>query len=217
MAAPLLGYSGRRALSSGVANCCWRIVGGADMIHPFATGPVARRPVRLLLLLLIGGGLIVRVGIGHDTHRLVEGRPLILGGVRVEFDRGLAGHSDADVVLHAVADALLGAAALGDIGELFPDTDPQWAGLDSAVLLDAVRTRVAEAGWSPVNCDIIIHAERPKLSAHKPAIRAGVAGLLGIPESAVNVKAKTGERVGHLGRGEAIACQAVVLCEARGA
>jgi 2-C-methyl-D-erythritol 2,4-cyclodiphosphate synthase len=156
---------------------------------------------------------IVRVGIGHDTHRLVEGRPLILGGVRVEFERGLAGHSDADVVLHSVADALLGAAALGDIGELFPDTDPEWEGLDSAVLLEAVRGRVAEAGWSPVNCDIIIHAERPKLSAYKPAIRAGVARLLGLPESAVNVKAKTGERVGHLGRGEAIACQAVVLCE----
>jgi 2-C-methyl-D-erythritol 2,4-cyclodiphosphate synthase len=155
------------------------------------------------------------VGIGHDTHRLVAGRPLVLGGIRIEHERGLLGHSDADVVLHAVADALLGAAALGDIGELFPDTDPQWEGLDGARLLTEVRRRVAGAGWSPMNCDLIIHAQQPKLSAHKPALRASVARLLGLGEDAVNIKAKTGEHVGPIGRGEAIACEAIVMIEAR--
>ncbi|QDV34293.1 2-C-methyl-D-erythritol 2,4-cyclodiphosphate synthase [Tautonia plasticadhaerens] len=158
----------------------------------------------------------MRVGIGHDTHRLVEGRPLILGGVRIEFERGLAGHSDADVVLHTVADALLGAAGMGDIGELFPDTDPKWEGLDSGELLADVVSRVLAAGWSPVNCDLIIHAQRPKLLAHKPAIRANVARLLGLPEEAVNVKAKTGEHVGPVGRGEAMCCEAVVLVDRAG-
>lgn len=151
------------------------------------------------------------MGIGHDTHRLVDGRPLILGGVRVAFDRGLYGHSDADVVLHAVADALLGASALGDIGEHFPDTDPQWQGLDGGRLLSEVVNLVAQAGWRPVNCDVIIHAERPKLSEVKPAIRANVARLLGLDPGTVNIKAKTGEKVGPIGRGEAIACQAVTL------
>ncbi|MBX6314546.1 MAG: 2-C-methyl-D-erythritol 2,4-cyclodiphosphate synthase [Isosphaeraceae bacterium] len=155
----------------------------------------------------------MRVGIGHDTHRLVEGRPLILGGIRVEHDRGLIGHSDADVVLHAVADALLGAAALGDIGELYPDTDPQWEGLDSGRLLGEVVARVARAGWRPVNCDLVIHAQRPKLSAYKSAIRENLARLLGLPPGAVNVKAKTGEHVGPIGQGEAIACEAVLLVE----
>jgi 2-C-methyl-D-erythritol 2,4-cyclodiphosphate synthase len=155
----------------------------------------------------------VRVGIGHDTHRLAEGRPLVLGGVRIEHPRGLSGHSDADVVLHAVADALLGAAALGDIGEHYPDTDPRWEGLDSARLLTEVLARVAAAGWRPVNCDLIIHAQEPKLGPHKPALRANLAGLLGLDPSAVNVKAKTGEHVGPIGRAEAIACEAVVLVE----
>ena len=153
----------------------------------------------------------MRVGIGHDTHRLVAGRPLILGGVRVEHELGLAGHSDADVVLHAVADALLGAAALGDIGEHYPDTDPQWEGLDGGRLLAEVLDRVVAAGWSPVNCDLVIHAQRPKLLDYKPALRANLARLLRLDPSAVNVKAKTGEHVGPIGRGEAIACEAVVL------
>lgn len=156
----------------------------------------------------------MRVGIGHDTHRLVEGRPLILGGVRIDHERGLMGHSDADVVLHAVADALLGAAALGDIGELFPDTDPRWEGLPGDRLLGEVVARVARAGWRPVNCDVIIHAQRPKLLAYKPAMRTIVARLLGLAEAAVNIKAKTGEHVGPVGRGEAIQCEAVVLVEA---
>jgi 2-C-methyl-D-erythritol 2,4-cyclodiphosphate synthase len=155
----------------------------------------------------------LRVGIGHDTHRLVAGRPLILGGVLIEHEFGLLGHSDADVVLHAVADALLGGAALGDSGEDYPDPDPQWQGLDGRRLLCDIVTRVHAAGWRPVNCDIVVHAQRPKLSAHKPAMRDSIAGLLGLAPGAVNVKAKTGEGVGPVGQGEAIVCQAIVLLE----
>lgn len=158
----------------------------------------------------------VRVGIGHDTHRLVLGRPLILGGVRFDHPKGLMGHSDADVVLHALADALLGAAALGDIGEHFPDTDARFEGLDSSELLAQVVAMVGARGWRPVNCDVVIHAQEPKIGPHKAAIRSRVAGLLGVDEGAVNLKAKTGELVGPVGRGEAIACEAVVLIEPGG-
>ena len=157
----------------------------------------------------------MRVGIGHDTHRLEAGRPLVLGGVTIPHALGLAGHSDADVVLHAVADALLGAAALGDIGEMFPDTDPTYRGADSANLLGEVVSRVRAAGWQPVNLDLVIHAERPKLGPHKPAIRVRIAELLGVAPNIVNVKAKTGELVGPIGRGEAISCEAVVLIDRR--
>jgi 2-C-methyl-D-erythritol 2,4-cyclodiphosphate synthase len=136
-----------------------------------------------------------------------------LGGLRIAHPRGLVGHSDADVVCHAVADALLGAAGLGDIGELYPDTDPEWRGLDSTRLLADIVGRVERSGWRAVNCDVIIHAEEPKLGPHKPAIRANLARLLRIGERAVNVKAKTGEQVGPVGRGEAMVCQAVVLIE----
>ena len=156
----------------------------------------------------------MRVGIGHDTHRLGEGRPLILGGLRIDYSRGLIGHSDADVVCHAVADALLGAACLGDIGEHYPDTDPRWSGLDSTRLLAEVVQQVERTGWRAVNCDVIIHAQEPKLGPHKHTIRDNLARLLGIPVTAVNVKAKTGEHVGPIGRGEAISCHAVVLLEA---
>jgi 2-C-methyl-D-erythritol 2,4-cyclodiphosphate synthase len=155
----------------------------------------------------------VRVGIGHDTHRLSEGRPLILGGVRIEHVRGLLGHSDADVVCHAVADALLGAAGLGDIGEHYPDSDPRWSGMDSTRLLSEVVARVGRSGWRLANCDVVIHAQEPKLGAYKQAIRANLARLLGVGEGAVNIKAKTGEHVGTIGRCEAMACQAVVLVE----
>lgn len=155
-----------------------------------------------------------RIGYGHDTHRLVDGRPLILGGVEIDFERGLYGHSDADVVFHALADALLGAAGLGDIGELFPDTDPQWKGLDSAVILAHACQSVAQAGWVPVNCDVTIHAQRPKLLPYKPAIRARIAQVLGLAETSVNVKAKTGEQVGPVGREEAIMADAIVLLAA---
>jgi 2-C-methyl-D-erythritol 2,4-cyclodiphosphate synthase len=156
----------------------------------------------------------VRVGIGHDTHRLSEGRPLILGGVRIDHPRGLLGHSDADVVCHAVADALLGAAGMGDIGEHYPDTDPRWRGLDSTRLLAEVVARVEGSGWRTVNCDLVIHAQEPRLGPHKPAIRTNLARLLRVDESAVNVKAKTGEHAGPVGRGEVIVCEAAVLIEA---
>lgn len=155
----------------------------------------------------------MRVGIGHDTHRLEEGRPLILGGHRIDHPRGLVGHSDADVVCHAVADALLGAAGLGDIGEHYPDTDPRWKGLESTRLLAEVVGRLHAGGWRVVNCDVIVHAQEPKLGRHKPAIRANLARLLEVGESEVNVKAKTGEHVGPVGRAEAICCEAVALIE----
>ncbi|WP_422930403.1 2-C-methyl-D-erythritol 2,4-cyclodiphosphate synthase [Singulisphaera sp. PoT] len=157
----------------------------------------------------------MRVGIGHDTHRLAEGRPLILGGITIDYPRGLVGHSDADVVLHAVSDALLGAAALGDIGELYPDTDPQWKGLDSSKLLTEVLDRVRLAGWQPSNCDVIVHAQEPKLGPYKARVRENVARLLGLDPGAVNIKAKTGELVGPIGRSEAISCEAVVLLSPR--
>jgi len=155
----------------------------------------------------------MRVGLGHDTHRLVEGRPLILGGVRIEHPRGLAGHSDADVVLHAVTDALLGAAGLGDIGDAYPDSDPAWRGADSALFLRDTLARLNRDGWRVVNVDVIVFAQEPKLGPVKGTIRDHLAGLLGVPATAVNVKAKTGEQVGHIGRAEAIACQAVVLID----
>jgi 2-C-methyl-D-erythritol 2,4-cyclodiphosphate synthase len=155
----------------------------------------------------------MRVGIGHDTHRLEEGRPLLLGGVRVEHPRGLAGHSDADVVLHALTDALLGAAGLGDIGDAYPDTDPAWHGADSRHFLHETLARLNRGGWRVVNVDVIIFAQEPKLGPVKGVIRANLAELLELPADAVNVKAKSGERVGHIGRAEAIAAQVVVLID----
>ena len=155
----------------------------------------------------------MRIGIGHDAHRLVDGRLLILGGVRIDHPRGLFGHSDADVVLHAVTDALLGASALGDVGEHFSDQDPRWKGADSALLLGEVLSMVEREGWKPVNCDVTIHAQEPKLSRYKPAMKANLARLLKLEPNAVNVKAKTGELVGPVGRAEAIACDAAVLLE----
>lgn len=155
----------------------------------------------------------MRVGSGHDTHRLEAGRPLILGGVRIDHPCGLAGHSDADVVLHAITDALLGAAGIGDIGEHFPDTDPRWRGADSALFLTESLAKLAAAKWRVGNLDVTIFAQEPKLSPHKPTIRANIARLLGVDVTAVSVKAKTGESVGHIGRGEAIGCHAVVLIQ----
>ena len=155
----------------------------------------------------------MRVGIGHDTHRLEEGRLLLLGGVRIPYARGLAGHSDADVVLHAVTDALLGAAGLGDIGDAYPDTDPQWKDADSRLFLRETLARLNRGGWRVVNVDVIVFAQEPKLGPFKADIRRSLAEKLGIEFEAVNVKAKTGERVGHIGRAEAIACQVVVLID----
>lgn len=155
----------------------------------------------------------MRIGIGHDTHRLAPGRPLILGGVRIEHDRGLVGHSDADVVLHALTDALLGAAALGDIGDRYPDTDPRWKGANSQVFLQETLQELHQLGYRLGNVDIILFAQEPKLGPLKGKIRDHVAQLLGLAVDQVNVKAKTGEKVGAIGRGEAISCQVVVLIE----
>jgi 2-C-methyl-D-erythritol 2,4-cyclodiphosphate synthase len=155
----------------------------------------------------------MRIGSGHDTHRLAEGRPLILGGIRVEHSRGLLGHSDADVVLHAVTDALLGAAGLGDIGDAFPDTNPVYKDCDSAKFVTEAVARLNQLGWRIVNLDVTIFAQEPKLGPVKAAMAENIAKLLGIPAGNVNVKAKTGEHVGHIGRGEAIGCHAVVLIE----
>jgi 2-C-methyl-D-erythritol 2,4-cyclodiphosphate synthase len=154
-----------------------------------------------------------RVGSGHDSHRLEAGRPLVLGGVTIPHTKGLVGHSDADAVLHAVTDALLGAAGLGDIGDAYPDTDPCWKDADSRLFLTETLARLNQMGWRPVNVDVTIFAQEPKLGPVKAAIRDGVAQLLGLGAGCVNVKAKTGERVGHIGRGEAIATHAVVLIE----
>ena len=152
-----------------------------------------------------------RVGIGYDVHRLALGRPLILGGVEIAHETGLEGHSDADVLTHAVIDALLGAAALGDIGEHFPDTDPAYRGADSLKLLAAAVEKLAQRGAKPVNVDATVVMERPKLAPHKDAIRHRLAAALGLSEDAVSVKATTGEGMGFVGRQEGVAAHAVAL------
>lgn len=157
----------------------------------------------------------MRIGTGYDLHRLVEGRPLILAGVIIPFDRGLLGHSDADIVCHAVTDAVLGAAALGDVGRLFPDTDPRWKDADSLELLRAAMQHVRDAGYSASNVDVTVIAERPKLLPHLDAMRANLAAALGIAVAAVSVKGKTNEQVDAAGRGEAMACHAVALLRSR--
>jgi 2-C-methyl-D-erythritol 2,4-cyclodiphosphate synthase len=152
-----------------------------------------------------------RVGIGTDIHRIVEGRKLMLGGVHIPFPAGLLGHSDGDVVLHAVVDALLGAAGLGDIGMLFPDTDVQWKDADSKTFLYTVKEQLDKKQWEVVNVDLTIHAEAPKLGPLKGQIRRCIAGLLGMDFAAVNVKAKTNEGLGEIGAGEAMAATAIAL------
>ncbi|MBL8417612.1 MAG: 2-C-methyl-D-erythritol 2,4-cyclodiphosphate synthase [Dechloromonas sp.] len=154
-----------------------------------------------------------RVGQGYDVHRLVAGRKLILGGVEIPHETGLLGHSDADALLHAITDALLGAVALGDIGRHFPDTDPRYKGADSRVLLRGAVALLAERGWRPVNVDATIIAQQPKLAPHAAAMVANVAVDLGISLDSVNIKGKTNEKLGYLGRQEAIEAQAVVLVE----
>jgi 2-C-methyl-D-erythritol 4-phosphate cytidylyltransferase/2-C-methyl-D-erythritol 2,4-cyclodiphosphate synthase len=157
----------------------------------------------------------VRIGTGYDLHRLVEGRPLILAGVRIPFERGLDGHSDADIVCHAVTDAVLGAAAIGDIGRLFPDTDMKWKDADSSALVRGAMDAVRRAGYAVSNVDVTVIAERPKLLPYLDAMRANLGGALGIDPSAVSIKGKTNEKVGEIGRGEAMACHAVALLYAR--
>ena len=153
----------------------------------------------------------MRVGLGHDTHRLAADRPLILGGVQIDHDRGLLGHSDADVLLHALTDALLGAAGLGDIGERFPNTESQWAGADSTLFVNDAVAAIREGSWNIANLDCTLFAERPALTPHKPAIRQRLAELLEIEETQINIKAKSGEKVGPIGRQEAISADAIVL------
>lgn len=153
----------------------------------------------------------IRVGQGYDVHQLVEGRDLILGGVNIPFEKGLLGHSDADVLLHAITDALLGAAGLGDIGSHFPDTAAEFKDADSRVLLREAYQSVQELGWKVVNVDTTVIAQKPKLAPHIPSMRANIAADLGLPENCVNIKGKTNEKLGYLGRMEAIEAQAAVL------
>jgi 2-C-methyl-D-erythritol 2,4-cyclodiphosphate synthase len=157
----------------------------------------------------------MRVGIGHDTHRLQPGGPLRLGGILIPHDRETIGHSDADVLLHAVTDALLGAAALGDIGQMFPDADPANRGRDSAEMLRLAMKDVSALGWQVGNLDCIVYAQRPKLLAHRQAIRERISEILEIETERVGLQAKTGELVGPVGREEVIDAQCVVLLESR--
>ena len=154
---------------------------------------------------------MIRVGIGHDTHRLEEGGPMILGGITIPHDKNMVGHSDADVLLHAITDALLGAAALGDIGELFPDTSKENLGRDSGEMLQIAHKKIQSAGFKIENLDCIIFAQKPKVSKYKPLIQEKIGEILGVSASQVGVKAKTGEGVGPIGTEQAVSAQCVAL------
>ena len=156
-----------------------------------------------------------RIGIGTDIHQLIADRPLMLGGVKIPFHVGLLAHSDGDVVLHAVIDAVLGAAGLGDIGTLFPDSDPQWKDADSAELVMQVREQFKQTRWEVVNLDVIIHAQQPQLAPYKGQMKRQIAGLLETDFANVNIKAKTNEGLDAVGEGRAIACTAMVLLRRR--
>ena len=155
----------------------------------------------------------MRIGHGYDVHRLVEGRDLILGGVKIDYEKGLLGHSDADVLLHAVSDALLGAAGLGDIGRHFPDTDPQYKGADSLMLLREVYRKIAEKGYRVGNIDVTMIAQKPKLKDYIPQMQANIAAAVEVSPDRVNVKATTEEKLGFTGTGEGMSCHAVCLLE----
>ena len=155
----------------------------------------------------------MRIGHGYDVHKLVEGRDLILGGVKIDYEKGLLGHSDADVLLHAVSDALLGAAGLGDIGRHFPDTDPKYKGADSLELLRQVAEKIAAAGYRVGNVDVTMIAQRPKLRDHIAQMEANIASALNVEPGRINVKATTEERLGFTGSGEGMACHAVCILE----
>ena len=155
----------------------------------------------------------MRIGHGYDVHRLVEGRDLILGGVKIDYEKGLLGHSDADVLLHAVSDALLGAAGLGDIGRHFPDADPKYKGADSLELLREVAAKVTAAGYRVSNIDVTMIAQRPKLKDYIPRMAENIASAVGIAPNRVNVKATTEEKLGFTGTGEGMSCHAVCLLE----
>ena len=155
----------------------------------------------------------MRIGHGYDVHRWVEGRDLILGGVKIDYEKGLLGHSDADVLLHAVSDALLGAAGLGDIGRHFPDTDPQYKGADSLMLLREVYRKIAEKGYRVGNIDVTMIAQKPKLKDYIPQMQANIAAAVEVSPDRVNVKATTEEKLGFTGTGEGMSCHAVCLLE----
>ena len=155
----------------------------------------------------------MRIGHGYDVHRLVEGRDLILGGVKIDYEKGLLGHSDADVLLHAVSDALLGAAGLGDIGRHFPDTDPQYKGADSLMLLRQVYRKISEKGFRVGNIDVTMIAQKPKLKDYIPQMQENIAFAVNVPTDRVNVKATTEEKLGFTGTGEGMSCHAVCLLE----
>ena len=173
---------------------------------PTTVRPPVRLPVRVFT--------VIRTGIGFDSHRLVEGRPLILGGQRIPSSKGLAGHSDADAVAHALTDAILGAAAAGDIGTLFPDTDPQWRGADSLTLLQQACELVRYRGFTPRQADVTVIAEHPKMGSYFPAMAEALSVASGIPVASLGLKAKTNEGMGFIGRGEGIAVIAVATVEA---
>jgi 2-C-methyl-D-erythritol 2,4-cyclodiphosphate synthase len=156
---------------------------------------------------------MLRIGLGHDTHRLVDGSSVLLGGVRIEHTKSLWGYSDADVLLHAITDALLSAAGLGDIGELFPDTEPVNRDRDSAEMLKIAWEQVRKSRWQIVNLDIVLFAEKPKIAPHKESMRQRIAELLGIDATQIGIKAKTGEKIGIIGREEAISAECVVLLQ----
>jgi 2-C-methyl-D-erythritol 2,4-cyclodiphosphate synthase len=157
----------------------------------------------------------LRIGHGFDTHRLVSGRPLLLGGIAVPFDRGLEGHSDGDCVLHAVCDALLGAAAAGDMGQHFPSADPRWKGASSRLFVEEVARVLRERGYVVENVDVTVVAQAPALASHLDKMREAIGSLLGLPTDAVSVKAKSTDGLGAIGRGEGIAAQAVALVRRR--
>ncbi len=155
----------------------------------------------------------IRVGLGYDIHRTISGRPLVLANIVVPHTRGLDGHSDADVVIHALIDALTGAAGLPDVGQMFPNTDPRFKDINSAELLKVTREAFDKAGWKLINADVVVLAQKPKLSPFKAEMIKRLAELLGVKESQINIKGKTGERVGSIGKERAIACHCVVLIE----
>jgi 2-C-methyl-D-erythritol 2,4-cyclodiphosphate synthase len=158
---------------------------------------------------------MIRVGIGYDSHILVEGRPFILGGQRIAFEKGLLGHSDADAVAHAVTDAILGASGAGDMGGLFPDSDPVWKDADSLMILRLAREHINRMGFHPLQADVTIVCEKPRLGVYKEAMAQAIAGELGVAPDAVGIKAKTNEGMGFVGRGEGVAVFAVATVEAR--
>ena len=164
-------------------------------------------------MVLDRGGTVLKIGHGFDVHRLVSGRKCIIGGVDIPYERGLDGHSDADVLAHALADALLGAARMGDIGELFPDTDPAYLGADSMVLLAEVARRLRDAGYAILDCDCTVAAQAPKLMPHRMSMRENLSRALSVDVECVGVKATTTERLGYVGRGEGICAWAVALIE----